>query len=97
MTVTIVEGRISGHSGNLSPHFSHPFYCIGEMIRRAAPTAFRDPQAGAPGLLSVPYSTLAGVSVARGATHSGQPFRRFVTNRCEKCGLARVMHTSNVS
>ena len=28
-------------------------------------TVLRDPQAGAPGLLSVPYSTLAGASVAR--------------------------------
>ncbi len=28
-------------------------------------TVLRDPQAGAPGLLSVPYSTLAGASVTR--------------------------------
>ena len=28
-------------------------------------TVLRDPQAGAPGLLCVPYSTLAGASVAR--------------------------------
>ena len=38
-------------------------------------------------LLNVPYSTFAGTSVARGAAHSGRPFRRFVTSRCEKCGL----------
>ncbi len=31
------------------------------------------------GLLNVPYSTFAGASVARGATHSGRRFRRFVT------------------
>ncbi len=31
----------------------------------AASTALRDPQAGAPGLLNVPYSTFAGPSVAR--------------------------------
>ena len=45
-------------------------------------------KAGAPsvGLLNVPYSTFAGASVARGATHSGRPFRRFVTSRCEKPG-----------
>ena len=35
-------------------------------------TALRDPQAGAPGLLNVPYSTFAGASVARGAAHSGR-------------------------
>ena len=50
---------------------------------------FRDPQVGTPGLLNVPYSTFAGASVARGATHSGRPFRRFATSRCEKCGLAK--------
>ena len=58
-------------------------------------------KAGAPsvGLLSVPYSTLTGadpprrVPLARGAAHSGQPFRRFVTNRCEKCGLALLTRT----
>ena len=59
------------------------------MIRRALRTDCATRKTGAPsvGLLSVPYSTLAGASVARGAAHSGQPFRRFVTNRCEKCGL----------
>ena len=69
-----------------SPHFSHPLYCIGAMIRPDCATR----KAGAPsvGLLNVPYSTFAGASVARGATHSGRPFRRFVTSRCEKCGLA---------
>ena len=50
-------------------------------------TVLRDPQAGTPGLLNVPYSTFAGASVARGATHSDRPFRRFVTSRCEKSGL----------
>ena len=46
-------------------------------------------KAGAPslGLLNVPYSTFPGASVTRGATHSGRPFRRFVTSGCEKCGL----------
>ncbi len=65
------------------------------MIRRAVRTDCATRKAGAPsvGLLSVPYSTLAGASVARGATHSGQPFRRFVTNRCEKCGLALLTRT----
>ena len=73
------------HSGpfELSPHFSHPVYCIGAMIRRAAPTAFRSV-----GLLSVPFSTLAVSSVAGGATHSGRPFRRFVTTKCEKFELS---------
>ncbi len=70
-----------------SPHFSHPVYCIGVMLRRAVPTALRDPQAGAPGLLNVPYSTFAGASVARGATHSNRSFRRFATTWCEKSGL----------
>ncbi len=47
-------------------------------------TVLHDPQAGAPGLLSVPYSTLAGAdpkagALARGAAHSGRRFRRFVT------------------
>ena len=40
-------------------------------------TVLRDPQAGAPGLLSVPYSTQAGASVAR--LLSARRFRRFVT------------------
>jgi len=31
------------------------------------------------GLLNVPYSTFAGASVARGATHSGRRFHPFVT------------------
>jgi len=55
---------------------------------RPASAGAPDPQAGAPGLLNVPYSTFAGASVARGATHSGRPFRRFVMSRCEKYGLA---------
>jgi len=43
------------------------------------------------GLLNVPYSTFAGGdpqagAPARGAAHSGWPFRHFVTSRCEKCG-----------
>ena len=43
-----------------------------------------DPQAGAPGLLNVPYSTFAGAdpqtgAPAGGATKSGRRFRRFVT------------------
>ncbi len=37
-----------------------------------------DPQAGAPGLLNVLKSTFAGAP-ARGATHPGRRFRRFVT------------------
>ena len=32
----------------------------------------RDPQAGAPGLLNVPYSTFAGASVARRGTQPGR-------------------------
>ena len=66
------------------------------MLRRAAPTALRDPQAGAPGLLNVPYSTFAGASVARGATHSDRSFRRFATTWCEKSGLvSRPDHASS--
>ncbi len=62
------------------------------MLRRAAPTALRDPQAGAPGLLNVPYSTFAGAdpqagTPARGAAHSDRSFRRFATTWCEKSGL----------
>jgi len=42
--------------------------------------ALRDPQAGAPSLLNVPYSTFAGGgSVARGATHSGRRLHPFET------------------
>ena len=55
------------------------------MLRSARATR----KAGAPsvGLLNVPYSTFAGASVARGATHSGRSFRRFATTWCEKSGL----------
>jgi len=61
-----------------NPHFSHLVYCIGAMLRRAAPTArpasaaTPDPQAGA---------------LARGAAHSDQSFHRFATTWCEKSGL----------
>ncbi len=41
----------------------------------------RDPQAGAPGLLNVPYSTFAGASVARRGTPSDRSFRRFANRR----------------
>ncbi len=57
------------------------------MADLAASTALRDPQAGTPGLLNVPYSTFAGASVARGAAHSDRSFRRFATTWCEKSGL----------
>ncbi|MEE8262397.1 MAG: hypothetical protein V3R83_08045, partial [Gammaproteobacteria bacterium] len=50
-----------------SPHFSHPIYCIGTMIRPDCATR----KAGTP-------DPQAGTSV-RGATPSGRPFRRFVT------------------
>ena len=45
------------------------------MLRRAAPTTLRDPQAGA---------------LARGAAHSDRSFRRFATTWCEKSGLRKV-------
>ncbi len=52
--------------------------------KSSAPPALHDPQAGTPGLLNVPYSTFAGAdpqagAPARGATHPGRRFRRFVT------------------
>ncbi len=53
------------------------------MIRPDCVSLGRPPQRTA-------ESTFAGASVARGATHSGRPFHRFVTNRCEKCGLTRL-------
>ncbi len=49
---------------------------------RCALTAFRSV-----GLLNVLYSTFAGASVARGATHSGRRFRRFVTRTYAYSGL----------
>jgi len=39
----------------------------------AASTAFRDPQAGAPGLLNVPYSTLAGADPERVPSRAWYP------------------------
>ncbi len=47
----------------------------------------RDPQAGTPGLLNVPYSTFAGTSVVHGATHSGRRFHPFVTRIYAQSGL----------
>ncbi len=42
------------------------------------------------GLLNVPYSTFTGAwgtPLAGRRAWSGRPFHRFVTRRCEKCGL----------
>ncbi len=62
------------------------------MIRRAVRTDCATRKAGAPsvGLLSVPTVRLRGPP---SRALSGQPFRRFVTNRCEKCGLALLTRT----
>ncbi|MEE8161789.1 MAG: hypothetical protein V3T61_09150, partial [Acidobacteriota bacterium] len=38
---------------------------LSEVKKSLVLTVLRDPQAGAPGLLSVPYSTLTGASVPR--------------------------------
>ncbi|TDI13700.1 MAG: DUF4440 domain-containing protein, partial [Acidobacteria bacterium] len=39
-------------SSGFSPHFSHPFYCIGEMIRRALRTDCATRKPGAPGIFT---------------------------------------------
>ncbi len=65
-------GESLGH-----PRIMHKFSTMAP--KPSALTALRDPQAGAPGPLDVPYSTPAVPSVARGATHSGRRFRRLAT------------------
>jgi len=53
---------------------------------RCAPPVLRDPQAGTPGLLNVPYSTFAaafGAPACGSRALTGRSFRPFVTRTYE--------------
>ncbi len=75
----------------ISPDDASLLYCSDEILRRAVRTACAtrkagtpDPQAGTPGLLNVLREYACGGrpetgALARGPTHSGRRFRRFVT------------------